>query len=465
MIHPNGFHPRLDTPAPARVPTADDDVCPDCQGMGFIALDVPVDHPDFGQAFPCHCTQAAQARRRITQMSEFSQLALLADKTFATFLQEPPGYDEPSRASLRQAFNLCHSFEAETGQWLFLQGPNGCGKTHLAAAVAHQVQAQGTPVLLLPVSDLLDHLRATFTPDSPLAYDELFQLVRDVPVLVLDDLGAEKSTEFARDKLFQLLNHRYLARRATVITSNLLVLALEDRIRSRLADIRQVTRVTIEAPDFRGYHAPHPLTDLGLQLNQLSLHREQRFGNFDVKRVAQTQQQIATMRRKLQRVQEFADTATGWLVLNGPHGCGKTHLAAAVAHGWVMKGHQVLFVPYRALKDCLRSTLSRYADALPRLITQLQQVSYLVLDDYRGREMSTGQGHETWASEQVRGILEHRFYTRRPTVLTLCLPADYMDDWLAPRVAEVDRSIHILVQDFPQRARSTTKSKRYPIRS
>ncbi len=461
MIHPNGVPPQpsmreIETQAPA-----ESDVCPDCQGTGFFARDVPVEHPDFGQAFPCHCMMADRLRQRIAKMGEFSQLDLLPDKTFATFLQEPPGYDEPSRTSLRQAFALCRDFAADAGKWLFLHGPHGCGKTHLAAAVAHQMQEQGTPVLLLPVPDLLDHLRATFAPGSPIGYDELFHLVREVPVLILDDMGAEKSTEFARDKMFQLLNHRHLTQRPTVITSNQMVFAFEDRIRSRLADARIVTRVTIDAPDFRGYNSPHPLTDLNLQLNMLGLHQEQQFGSFDHRRSADTNRQISTLKHKVDTIREFAREPEGWLVLNGPRGCGKTHLAAAVANEWAAAGRTVLFVPFAELKDFLRSTLSRNADALPRVTEQLRKVSHLVLDDYQGADTR----EETWASEKVRQILEHRFYARQPTVITLCTPKDHMDDWLESRVFELSRATHLQVKDFPRRSRSTSGGKKYQTRT
>ncbi len=459
MIHPtNGVISPSPTGSTRPAIQTPDGVCPDCGGTGFYARDVPVEHPDFGQAFPCHCMVADRLRRRMAQMGQFSQLDLLADKTFATFLQDPPGYDEASRASLRQAYALCRDFAADAGKWLFLHGPHGCGKTHLAAAVAHQMQEQGTPVLLLTVPDLLDHLRATFSPDNPLRYDELFHLVREVPVLILDDMGAEKSTEFARDKMFQLLNYRHLTQQPTVITSNQMVFAFEDRIRSRLADARIVTRVAIDAPDFRGINAPHPLTDLDLQLNMLSLHREQQFRNFDIKRLANTNtaREISTLNQKIREVQKFVHEPAGWLVLNGPRGCGKTHLAAAVANAWAAAGHSVLFVPYAELKDFLRSMLSRNADALPQVTAQLRKVAYLVLDDYRGTEVR----EESWASEKVRQILEHRFYARQPTILTLCTPDDYMDDWLKPRVFEVARATHILVKDFPIRPHTTAGGKK-----
>jgi DNA replication protein DnaC len=61
------------------------------------------------------------------------------------------------------------------------------------------------------VPDLLDELRATFAPDAPQRYDDLFTRVREAPVLILDDFGAHQTTPWAQEKLYQILNYRYRA--------------------------------------------------------------------------------------------------------------------------------------------------------------------------------------------------------------------------------------------------------------
>jgi len=70
------------------------------------------------------------------------------------------------------------------------------------------------------VPDLLDHLRATYGPDSEVRFDERFEEVRDAPVLILDDLGTQNATPWAQEKLYQILNHRYNAQLPTVVTTN-----------------------------------------------------------------------------------------------------------------------------------------------------------------------------------------------------------------------------------------------------
>ncbi len=75
--------------------------------------------------------------------------------------------------------------------------------------------------------------------------------IRSVPLLILDDLGAASATPWAREKLYQLINHRYAYRLATVVTTNLKPEAIEPRIYSRLCDPACGTLLTLRGPDYR----------------------------------------------------------------------------------------------------------------------------------------------------------------------------------------------------------------------
>ena len=134
-----------------------------------------------------------------------------------------------------------------------LIGPNGCGKTHLAAAIANQHLNNGALVLFAVVPELLAHLRATFAPTSTVIYDQLFSRMREAELLVLDDLGAQQSSPWANEKLFQLLNYRYNSAFPTIITTNNIGLqGIEDRIRSRMMDTSLVVTVDLDrAQDYR----------------------------------------------------------------------------------------------------------------------------------------------------------------------------------------------------------------------
>ena len=139
--------------------------------------------------------------------------------------------------------------------WLFLFGPTGVGKTHLAVAAAAERQRRGDEIFFATVPDLLDYLRATFAPDSNVAYDDLLDRIKTVDLLVLDDMGADRSTPFAEDKLFQIINYRYERRLVTIITSshhNDDIATFRPRIASRLSDRSVVRVLPIEVPDYRG---------------------------------------------------------------------------------------------------------------------------------------------------------------------------------------------------------------------
>ena len=117
-------------------------------------------------------------------------------------------------------------------------GTYGCGKTHLAAAIANARVREGHPALFIVVPDFLDHLRAAFNPQSPVTYDKRFEEVRRAPFLVLDDLGTESATPWAQEKLFQLLNYRYVAKLPTVLTTARLLDELDPKLRTRLLDVK-----------------------------------------------------------------------------------------------------------------------------------------------------------------------------------------------------------------------------------
>ena len=211
-------------------------MCPICLGRGFLVYDVPVGHPDFGKAVACRCTQARLAAERTQSIQVLSNLGALSRLTFDDFHPDGVGLPQTLRFNLREAYERSLAFAQEPAGWLVLMGGYGCGKTHLAAAIANFRVALGHAVLFVIVPDLLDHLRAAYAPNSTTGLDERLDAIRDAPLLILDDLGAHNSTPWAQEKLFQILNHRYNYRLPTVITSNQRLEELDPRITSRLVD-------------------------------------------------------------------------------------------------------------------------------------------------------------------------------------------------------------------------------------
>ena len=201
--------------------------------------------PKFGMLFPCICTTERQQARLMRELNSLSNLESLRHLTFESF--------DSSQRGTENAFRIAREYARTTDGWLVLHGGVGVGKTHLAAAIANAYASRNTQtsVYFRVVPDLLDQLRATFDPETGVAYDERFQQIRNANLLILDDLGTENSTQWASEKLFQLINHRYNEQLPTVITSNAKLERIEDRVVSRMLDSRLSRYVFIDADDFR----------------------------------------------------------------------------------------------------------------------------------------------------------------------------------------------------------------------
>ncbi|MDQ3855941.1 MAG: ATP-binding protein, partial [Chloroflexota bacterium] len=235
------------TSVPKREPEA---VCPLCGGAGWVRMDVQVGDPNFGRLFPCDCRLAENEEHLRRELEALSNMEAFSDKTFESF---DPAYHPAARS----ACTVAREYAQSPDGWLLLCGHCGSGKTHLAAAVANEsIRVRRVKSIFMIVPDLLDYLREAFNPRSEVTYDERFETIRSVPLLILDDLGTENATTWAREKLYQIVNHRYNARLPTVITTNQELESIEERIRSRVSDASLVRRVVLDAPDFRRRGAP-----------------------------------------------------------------------------------------------------------------------------------------------------------------------------------------------------------------
>lgn len=404
--------------------------CPLCDGLGYVRDDVPVDHPHFGELFPCRCKLGEIEQKRFERLRAMSNLKHLNRMTFETFLAGGVGLAPDKATNLRWAFDVAYQFAVNPSGWLIMLGGYGCGKTHLAASIANHVVERGEPVLLVVVPDLLDHLRATFGPNSPVSYDERFEEVRNAPLLILDDLGTQSSTPWAEEKLFQILNHRYNARLPTVITSNQALEDMDLRIQSRMVDPDLAILVTILAPDFR-----RSGVDQGQSaLSSLSLLEDMIFDSFELREDELAGDERANLKRVLELCQAYATAPEGWLILTGEYGCGKTHLAAAIANKYVESGQPGLFVIVPDLLDHLRATFSPNSPVrFDKRFEEVRTTPLLVLDDL-GTESAS-----PWAQEKLYQLLNHRYNARLPTVVTTAQPIDEVEPRLRTRMLDVRR--------------------------
>lgn len=191
--------------------------------------------------------------------SAVSSLDQLSDRTFGSFsMREFERLPAADQHSLQKAFNAATQFAENPKGWLVLMGDYFTGKTHLAAAIGNYRKAMGEEPIFVGVPELLDHLRAAFSPNSSVSYDRRFEEVRTTPLLILDDLGTQSATPWAREKLFQLLNYRYNGKLPTIITTPQELSEIDSRIRSRILDRRLCTIYAITTPPYMAQAAPAP---------------------------------------------------------------------------------------------------------------------------------------------------------------------------------------------------------------
>jgi DNA replication protein DnaC len=153
----------------------------------------------------------------------------------------------------RRTMRAIASWKERSERWLFLHGPVGRGKTALAIALARESIEAGVPTRFDTVPDLLARLKRTFgDKDGPDAEDLLDALI-DVDMLVLDDIGSEKVTDWTRESLFRLIDKRKNTRRRTILTSNHTLLQLAERIGERtVSRIQEMAEeVLVDGPNLR----------------------------------------------------------------------------------------------------------------------------------------------------------------------------------------------------------------------
>ncbi len=417
---------------------------------------MPSGQPDYSQVVPCRCVQSEQDDERQARLGQYSNLGSLARFTFDNLMPEGRSSNQRSQERFARAFQSAQAFAAEPKGWLVLGGPSGSGKTHLAAAIVNERIRQGHPAFYITVPDLLDRIRASFNPDSEIPYDEFFDHVRNTPLLVLDDLGVQSGTSWAKEKLDQLLTSRFNSGLPTVIVTITSVEQMDDRLRTRLTDPRLCQVFVLEEESPSSVYAWAP---------EFELQKNMTFINYKRRNDLSMEQQD-NMDAAYRLAFDFAKNPEGWLVFMGETGCGKTHLAAAIVNYRYEIGKPALFVVVPDFLDHLRSAFNPESKvSYDQLFESVKTAPLLVLDDFG--EQSTNP----WVREKLYQLINYRYNSRLPTVITTRYSLDEIMAGLDASISSrlVDRQIsvtfNIMAPDFrnerrPGQKRATSREKR-----
>ncbi|HEY8002575.1 MAG: ATP-binding protein [Vicinamibacteria bacterium] len=199
-----------------------------CDGSGWIE-----ESDDTARACECRDRRIAQARTRGVR-------TVLPAKYQGVSFDRPPVADMARDPQTRVVLEAVRTYIDELpanigdGRGLWLEGDVGTGKTTLAMLVSKKAIEAGHSVAIYSLPRLLARIRRTYDGDaSELSYLEFFRRLTSVDLLHIDDLGAEKRSDWVLEQLYAIVDERYATNRSIVVTTNMKIAELEEQIGQR----------------------------------------------------------------------------------------------------------------------------------------------------------------------------------------------------------------------------------------
>lgn len=202
--------------------------CSLCHDWHFVHPRRPNDSVDYSRIVDCRCVEKEQALKRRQALLSWCELPRKTEKfTFDNFKVTP---------KLKEAYDAALGLALGDAKQTFLtfMAPTDRGKTHLLIAICRHWLFRGMIARYAFVPLLLDELRSGFREGGDGSYEERWQKFLNVPLLALDDLGAENPTPWVQERLDTLIDYRLVNGLFTVVTTNLLLEEIPPRIASRL---------------------------------------------------------------------------------------------------------------------------------------------------------------------------------------------------------------------------------------
>ena len=203
--------------------------CDRCRGTGFEVLTTPgKDGKDVEVARPCGCRAQAAGPAEASLLRALRIPARYGHCTFGTY-ETGDAASVLQHEALFKTMRYCSEYGARSskghpndqGLGLLFTGSNGTGKTHLAvAALCELAEKSGVRGQFWDYHELMRLIRSSYDPATAYTEFEVLTPIIELDVLLLDDLGAWKMTEWMNDTLFFILNQRYLSLRPSLITTN-----------------------------------------------------------------------------------------------------------------------------------------------------------------------------------------------------------------------------------------------------